>query len=33
MSTHDAAREVAERAASVLGPESGLLQDMDAAGF
>ncbi len=27
------AREVAERAASVLGPESGLFEDMDAAGF
>src|SRR5204863_40458 len=33
MDTHDAASDVAERAASVLGPESGLLQDLDAAGF
>ncbi|HKQ41764.1 MAG TPA: alpha/beta fold hydrolase [Pseudonocardia sp.] len=34
MSTpHDAVPEVAERAAGVLGPESGLLQDLDAAGF
>ena len=33
MDTNDAARDVAERAASVLGPESGLLQDLDAAGF
>ena len=33
MSTHDAVPDVAERAAGVLGPESGLLQDLDAAGF
>ncbi len=33
MNNHDAAHEVAERAAGVLGPESGLLQDLDAAGF
>jgi poly[(R)-3-hydroxyalkanoate] polymerase subunit PhaC len=33
MNTHDAASEVAEHAASVLGPESGLLEDLDAAGF
>ena len=31
MSIHDAVPEVAERAAGVLGPESGLLQDLDAA--
>lgn len=29
----ESAREVAERAASVLGPESALFEDMDAAGF
>src|SRR6478736_4034771 len=33
MSIHDAVPDVAERAAGVLGPESGLLQDLDAAGF
>ena len=33
MSTYDAVLDVAERAAGVLGPESGLLQDLDAAGF
>ena len=33
MSTNDAVPDVAERAAGVLGPESGLLQDLDAAGF
>jgi len=33
MSTYDAVPDVAERAAGVLGPESGLLQDLDAAGF
>ncbi len=33
MDTNDAARDVAERAASVLGPESGLFEDLDAAGF
>jgi polyhydroxyalkanoate synthase len=33
MDITDPARDIAERAASVLGPESGLVEDMDAAGF
>jgi polyhydroxyalkanoate synthase len=33
MDISDPARDIAERAAGVLGPESGLVQDMDAAGF
>src|SRR6185437_3084555 len=33
MSTHDAVPDAAERAAGGLCPESGLLQDLDAAGF
>ncbi len=33
MDISDSARELAERAAGVLAPESGLVQDMDAAGF
>src|ERR1700750_2163577 len=33
MDFSDPARDLAERAAGVLAPESGLVQDMDAAGF
>ncbi|MDT7626588.1 MAG: poly[(R)-3-hydroxyalkanoate] polymerase subunit PhaC [Pseudonocardiales bacterium] len=33
MADHDVLREIGERAASVLGPESNLLEDLDAAGL